>query len=475
MTTEPATPSSPAEGTETGPRPSSGGAGALDELAVRARAEGFVRERLRIRSGRRVVEVDARGRARAGALSPADGATIADGARRARDERVPFVIWLASSGADATQGAGALHGWAGAAREMSRNSGVVPQVAVVTGPAVSGPALMLGLADVVILTGEAYAFVSGPVMVRRFTGVPVDQATLGGADVHTRTSGVATFVAADASEAAELVDAVLAFLPDHTDTDPPSLVCDDPVDRPVPEAYEVLPDSPTGAYDVRQVLAAVVDHGDLLEHHAEWATNLITAFARIGGRPVGLVANQPLSLAGTLDITASRKGARFVAFCDAFNLPLVTFVDTSGFYPGKDLEWRGMIRYGAQMAFAYARATVPRVNVTLRKSYGGAYIVMDSKRMGNDVALAWPSAEIAVMGAKGAVEILHRRADPAERLELERRYEERLLNPYIAAERGTVDAVIDPADTRREIHEALEMLLAKREKLPRRRHDNTPL
>ncbi len=447
----------------------------LGTVEVRARAEGFVRTRLRLLGTRRIVEVDAQGRDRAGALSPTDGATIADAARHAREERLPLVLWLASSGADAARGAGALHGWAGAAREMACCSGVVPLVAVVTGPTVSGPALMLGLADIVVMTADAYAFVSGPVMVRRFTGVPVDQATLGGADVHARTSGVASFVAPDAHRAAELVELVLDHLPDHADTDPPGRACDDPVDRRTPEAYEVLPDSPTGAYDVRHVLAAVVDHGELLEHHADWATNLVTAFARIGGRPVGLVANQPMSLAGTLDITASRKGARFVALCDAFNLPLVTFVDTSGFYPGKDLEWRGMIRYGAQMAFAYARATVPRVNVTLRKSYGGAYIVMDSKRMGNDVALAWPSAEIAVMGARGAVEILHRRADPDERAELERRYEERLLNPYIAAERGTVDAVIDPADTRREIHAALEMLVAKREKLPRRRHDNTPL
>jgi acetyl-CoA carboxylase carboxyltransferase component len=195
----------------------------------------------------------------------------------------------------------------------------------------------------------------------------------------------------------------------------------------------------------------------------------------MAGQPIGVVANQPQSLAGTLDIAASQKGARFVAMCDAFNLPLVTFVDTSGFYPGKDLEWRGMIRYGAQMAFAYARARVPRVCVTLRKSYGGAYIVMDSKYMGNDLSIAWPSAEIAVMGAKGAVEILYRRASADERVEYELEYEERLLNPYIAAERGSVDRVIDPADTRAEVARSLEVLLTKREKLARRRHDNTPL
>jgi acetyl-CoA carboxylase carboxyltransferase component len=219
----------------------------------------------------------------------------------------------------------------------------------------------------------------------------------------------------------------------------------------------------------------LVDDGDLLELKAGWAPNLVTAFAAIDGRPVGIVANQPQALAGTLDISASQKGGRFVAMCDAFNLPLVTLVDTSGFYPGKDLEWRGMIRYGAQMAFAYARATVPRVNVTLRKSYGGAYIVMDSKYMGNDLAFAWPSAEIAVMGAKGAVEILHRRLDLDERAVKEREYEERLLNPYIAASRGSVDAVIDPGETRKILADALTLLASKRERLPRRRHDNTPL
>ncbi|HEX7095301.1 MAG TPA: carboxyl transferase domain-containing protein, partial [Acidimicrobiales bacterium] len=238
---------------------------------------------------------------------------------------------------------------------------------------------------------------------------------------------------------------------------------------------DVIPDSPTGSYDVRDVIAALVDDHEMLELKAGWAPNLVTALASIDGQPVGVVANQPQSLAGTLDIAASQKGARFVAMCDAFNLPIVTLVDTSGFYPGKDLEWRGMIRYGAQLAFAYARATVPRVNVTLRKSYGGAYIVMDSKYMGNDLAFAWPSAEIAVMGAKGAVEILHRRLDPAERAAREREYEERLLNPYVAAARGSVDAVIDPADTRRVVAEALRMLSTKRERLRQRRHDNTPL
>ncbi len=427
--------------------------------------------------GRSVVEIDARSASedRSGALAPADGHDMASAARLARTQRLPVLLRLASSGADLNEGVDALHGWATAATELARCSGVVPVIVIASGPNVSGPALLLGLADFVVMTADAYAFVVGPQMVEHFTGMPVDRADLGGAETHALTSGLASFVASDEADADETAAELLGYLPDSNHSDPPGRACTDPISRAAPEAFDVLPAESGGSYDVRNVLVAVTDDGDLLETHPFWGANLVTAFASFGGRPVGIVANQPQSLAGTLDITASRKGARFVSFCDAFNLPLVTFVDTSGFYPGKDLEWRGMIRYGAQMAFAYARATVPRVNVTLRKSYGGAYIVMDSKTMGNDVALAWPTAEIAVMGAKGAVEILHRSATEAERAELETAYEQRLLNPYIAAERGAIDSVIEPADTRQEICAALEMLAAKRERLPRRRHDNTPL
>ena len=410
-----------------------------------------------------------------GALHPADGAKLATAARTALDKRLPLVVHVASSGADIDEGIAAIHGWGTAARELVRCSGRVPLVMVVDGPAVAGPALLLGLADQVVFTADAYAFVSGPHMVRQFTGQELTKAALGGAPVHDRTSGVASLLAADTTDAADLVDDLLAHLPSHADELPPTTSVADPVDRPTPELFDVLPDSATGSYDVRDIITGIVDHGDLLELRPNWAANLVTGLARIGGRPVGVVANQPQTVAGTLDIAASQKGGRFVAWCDAFGLPLLTLVDTSGFYPGKDLEWRGMIRYGAQMAFAYARATVPRVNLTTRKSYGGAYIVMDSKRMGNDMAFAWPSAEIAVMGAKGAVEILHRRNTPEERLAREKGYEERLLNPYIAAERGTIDAVIDPAETRSRVATALDMLAGKRERLPRRRHDNTPL
>jgi acetyl-CoA carboxylase carboxyltransferase component len=389
--------------------------------------------------------------------------------------KVPLVCLMASSGADITEGMAALHGWGQAARALADCSGVVPVVMAVNGPAVSGPALLLGLADHVVMTADSYAFVSGPTMVAEFTGVQIDNDELGGPTAHARFSGAATFVVPDVESALEAVADLLSYLPGHNDAEPPYRPTYDPPDRLTPEAGDLLPATATGSYDVRDVARAIADDHDLLELRARWAPNLVTALGAIGGHPVGIVANQPVAIAGTLDIPASQKAARFVAFCDAFNLPLVTLVDTPGFYPGKDLEWRGMIRHGAQLVFAYARATVPRICVILRKSYGGAYIVMDSKTMGNDLCLAWPGAELAVMGAKGAVEILHRRASPEERLQREREYEERLLNPFVAADRGLVDAVIEPAQTRAVIAGALELLSDKRERIAPRKHDNSPL
>jgi acetyl-CoA carboxylase carboxyltransferase component len=444
-------------------------------IGLRSRTPGAVAARVQEVGGRPCVVVAVDPSEHLGALSSMASENIANAASIALEERLPLVCLLASSGADLNEGMAALHGWGRAARALADCSGIVPVIMIVTGPAVSGPALLLGLADHVVFTEAAYAFVSGPVMVAEFTGVEIDADELGGAASHARVSGVASLVAPDEEAAWEMVGELLGYLPSHNDDEPPRWPTADPVDRPTPEAGALIPASPTGSYDVRGVMRAIVDDGELLELRARWSPNLVTAFATIGGRPVGLLANQPVSIAGTLDIPASQKGARFVTFCDAFNLPLVTLVDTPGFYPGKDLEWRGMIRHGAQLVFAYGRATVPRICVILRKSYGGAYIVMDSKRMGNDLCLAWPTAELAVMGAKGAVEILHRRASPEERAELERAYEERLLNPYIAAERGYVDAVIDPADTRAEIARGLELLASKRERLAPRKHDNSPL
>ena len=444
-------------------------------LSLRAGVHGCVAATVEPFGDRLAVGCRVDGARRRGALSADDGKTLAVAAGLALHNRLPLVIFLTSSGSDVHDGIDALHGWGHAARALVRASGIVPLLMAVHGPVVAGPALLLGLVDAVVMTTDAYAFVSGPHMVQQFTGVPMDNDELGGSGAHARHTGVAVAVVPTMDDATDFLTDLVSFLPAHTDEQAPRNPTDDPLDRLTPEAGDRLPATPTGSYDVRDVISDVVDDGEHLELRARWAGNIVTTLASIGGHSVGIVANQPTAIAGTLDIPSSQKGARFVAFCDAFNLPLITFVDTPGFYPGKDLEWRGMIRHGAQLAFAYARATVPRISVTLRKSYGGAYIVMDSKRMGNDLSLAWPSAEIAVMGAKGAAEILHRRASAAEKLEHERIYEERLLNPYVAAERGYVDAVIDPADTRRKLTAALDALESKRERLVERPHDNTPL
>jgi propionyl-CoA carboxylase beta chain len=410
-----------------------------------------------------------------GALSAAASYVIATAADTARTKGIPLVIQMESSGADILEGISALHGWGTAAKALADCSGVVPTISIVTGPAVSGPALLLGLSDFVVMTEDAYAFVSGPTMVVEFTGIDVSTDELGGAGTHARHTGVSSVVVPDLAAATAWIDELLEYLPTGVDELAPIMPTSDPDDRLTPEAGDLIPTTSTGSYDVRHVIESIADDGLYFEMKPWWAGNVVTAFAHMAGYPIGIVANQPISLAGTLDIPASQKAARFVAFCDAFNIPVLTLVDTPGFYPGKDLEWRGMIRHGAQLVFAYARATVPRICVVLRKSYGGAYIVMDSKEMGNDLCLAWPCAELAVMGAGQAAAILQRRATPEERAAFEADYSARLLNPYIAAERGYIDAVIDPADTRREICAALHMLRDKREHLVSRKHDNTPL
>ncbi len=430
---------------------------------------------VRFSHGREAVWLTVDGEVHKGALSAAASHVIATAAQTARSKGLPLVTQMESSGADILEGIAALHGWGTAAKALADCSGVVPTISIVTGPAVSGPALLIGLSDFVVMTDESYAFVSGPTMVAEFTGIEVSTDELGGAGTHARHSGASSVVVPDVAGAIAWVEELLEFLPSNVDQLAPITETDDSDDRLTPEAGALIPELSTGSYDVRDVIASIVDDGHYMEIRARWAGNVITAFANMAGYSIGIVANQPISLAGTLDIPASQKAARFVSFCDAFNIPVLTLVDTPGFYPGKDLEWRGMIRHGAQLVFAYARATVPRICVILRKSYGGAYIVMDSKEMGNDLCLAWPWAELAVMGAGQAAAILQRRATDEERAAFEADYSQRLLNPYIAAERGYVDAVIDPADTRREICAALHMLRDKREKLVSRKHDNTPL
>jgi acetyl-CoA carboxylase carboxyltransferase component len=425
--------------------------------------------------GRPVVTARVQDTDRGRSLSGEAAGALASAAALALERRLPLVAWLSAPGLDLNAGVAALDGWGRVAQSFARCSGVVPIVIVLNRPVLSGPALLLGMADAVIMTPASLSYLSGPAAVEEVTGFAVRPEELGGPAVHASRSGLATLVVSDDGAAVEAVARLLDFLPAHSDELAPARYYDDPPSRPTPELRDVVPDSSTGSYDVRRVLTAIADDGDVFELRPSWAPQLVTAFVRVAGQPVGVLANQPQAMAGTLDIAASQKGARFVAFCDSFNLPLLTIVDSPGFMPGRDLEWRGMIRHGAELVFAYAEATVPRICLVVRKAYGGAYIVMDSKAMGNDLCVAWPSAELAVMGAEGAVRIVHRREDEGTQAKLAVEYRDRFLNPYIAAERGFVDLVIDPAETRETIARCLSALRTKRESLVVRNHGNTPL
>jgi acetyl-CoA carboxylase carboxyltransferase component len=359
----------------------------------------------------------------------------------------------------------------------------VPIILAVTGPYVSGPALLAGMADHVVMTVDAFAYVTGPKAVEGFTGEVLDPLSLGGAAVHDARSGVASLLAEDEDDALAAVSDLRSYLPSNTMEEPPRVSCADPVTRDCAAAVAAVPSGTRAVYDIRAVVNDVIDESSFLEVRARYAPNMVTGYGRLDGRAIGIVANQPHHRAGTIDIEASRKAARFVQSCDTFNIPLLTMVDTPGFEPGKDLEWRGMIRHGAELVFAYGEATVPRLCLVVRKAYGGAYIVMDSRGLGSDFCAAWPGAEIAVMGAQGAVQILFGRrlaglegdARERERAELEADYTAQYCAPYIAAERGYIDDVIDPLQTRRVLAGALGHLTAKREDLPARRHSNTPL
>ena len=327
----------------------------------------------------------------------------------------------------------------------------------------------------------SHMFITGPDVVKTVTGEDVTLEQLGGAMSHASKSGVANFVLPDEHACLDEVKALLSFLPSNNVEEPPRDRSDDAADRLCPELDTILPASPNMPYDMKAVITSVVDDGEYLEVHQRFAAQITCGFARIDGRPVGIVGNQPSVLAGVLDIESSEKAARFVRTCDAFNIPLITFVDVPGFMPGTDQEYNGIIKHGAKLLYAYCEATVPRIQVITRKAYGGAYVVMNSKSIGCDLAFAWPSAELAVMGSAGAVEIVYRRElasadDPvARRAELTDEYAERYANPYQAAERGYVDDVIAPSETRRVLTRSLEMLSTKREKLPQRKHGNIPL
>ena len=446
-------------------------------LALAACREVSATAALTAIGSRQVGQFRIEGGAHGGAIGPAEADVVERLVRTATDCGVPIVGVVSTSGADVTHGVASLAGWGRVARAMTLASGCVPTCIIVTGPALAGPSLLLGLVDVVVLTADAFAYVSGPDAVAEVTGVATSRTALGGADVHAVRSGLASFVTSDEAAAMAVVEQVLSFLPHNNHEPAPVYTTTDPVDRDTAVAAAVVPHSSSAGYDVRRVIADVVDDGFLLEARARWATNIVTGFATVAGRPVGIVANQPGQLAGTIDVEGSIKAARFVQLCDSFNLPLVTFVDTPGFQPGKDLEWRGMIRYGAQLVHAYAAATVPRVCVVLRKAYGGAYIVMDSRGLHSDYVAAWAGAEIAVMGASGAVQVLHGRRDigDAERDRLVAEYKDTYCTPEIAARRGFVDDVIERVDTRRVVAEAICALAGKREHLPRRRHSNSPL
>lgn len=438
-------------------------------LSLGSRTDAAAHAGFREIDGRPVMWCAVAGGPHHGAITFAGGATIARAIGLAVEVRIPVVLRIDSSGAEITEGVAALHAWGGVARALALASGVVPTVAIVTGACLSGPSLLLGIVDAVVMTDTAFAFLSGTEMVAEFTGVAVDRDRLGGAAVHESRSGVATMVVADADAATDAVATLLSYLPSHALARPVETGPDaDPVDRPCTVAAHIVPDSPTAAYDMFALVEDVCDEHSLCEIRAHYAPNVITAFGRVGATSIGIVANQPAQRAGTLDIEASRKAARFVSWCDAFDLPIVTFVDTPGFEPGKDLEWRGMIRHGAELVHAYCEATVPRICVIVRKAFGGAYIVMDSRGIGNDVCVAWPTAEIAVMGASGAVQILGNKGVTAAA------YGEVFLNPYRAAERGLVDTVIDPSDTRRVVASALRRIGSKRRLGRPRKHSNGP-
>src|ERR671937_1652419 len=387
-----------------------------------------------------------------------------------------------SGGARIQEGVVSLGGYAEIFWRNVQASGVIPQVSLVMGPTAGGAVYSPAMTDFVFMVKESsYMFITGPEVVKTVTGEEVTFEELGGATTHASRSGAALFTADDEDACLEDARSLLSFLPQNNVDPPPYFEPSDPIGREDVELDTIVPDEPTKPYDMRGIIERVVDDAELLEVHQLWAENIVCGFARLGGHPIGVVANNPRALAGTLDIDSSVKAARFVRFCDAFNLPLVTFVDVPGFLPGTAQEWGGIIRHGAKLLYAYSEATVPKIALITRKAYGGAYDVMSSKHIRADFNFAWPTAEVAVMGPEGAVNIVFRKeledaADAEQRREeLIADYRERFANPYVAAERGYVDDVIEPRRTRPVLADALETALTKRERRPPRKHGNIPL
>jgi acetyl-CoA carboxylase carboxyltransferase component len=394
----------------------------------------------------------------------------------------PLIGLNDSGGARIQEGAASLAGYGNIFDRNVRASGVIPQISVILGPSAGGAVYSPAITDFVFMSqGTSHMYITGPAVIKTVTGEDVTHEELGGAMAHASKSGVAHFVGADEEQTLQMVRYLLSFLPSNNLEDAPYFSPTDDPSREEPRLAELMPDSANKPYDMHEVIKLIFDDGEFLEVFPHWARNILTGFCRLNGHCVGVVANQPQVLAGTLDIDSSSKGARFVRFCDAFNIPLVTFVDVPGFLPGTAQEYGGIIRHGAKLLYAFTEATVPRMTVITRKAYGGAYLVMNSKHIRSDVNFAWPTAEIAVMGPEGAVEVVFRReleqaGDPElTRARLIDEYRERFSNPFIAAERGYVDDVIEPQETRPRLIRALEILRTKRETLPPRKHGNIPL
>ncbi len=394
----------------------------------------------------------------------------------------PCIGLLDSGGARIQEGVDSLRGYGEIFTRNTLYSGVVPQVSVVLGPAAGGATYSPAITDFIFMVkGTAQMYITGPDVVKAVSGEEVTHEDLGGAMVHARTSGNCHFVAENEEEVFQMIRRLLTFLPQNNMEETPLLSTGDDPNRRDPDLHRIVPVEPNKAYNMHEVIARVFDNGDFMEVHQHWANNLIVGFARLNGQSVGIVAQQPAYLAGSIDINASDKGARFVRFCDCFNIPVITFVDVPGYMPGTDQEFGGIIRHGAKFLYAYAEASVPKISIITRKAYGGAYVVMSSKSLRGDINYAWPTAEIAVMGPDGAVNIIFRgeiaKAEKPDekKKELVQDYRDKFANPYVAAARGYLDDVIDPRDTRPKLVRALEMLRNKVDHLPPKKHGNIPL
>ncbi|HYK39382.1 MAG TPA: acyl-CoA carboxylase subunit beta [Candidatus Eremiobacteraceae bacterium] len=419
-----------------------------------------------------------------GSLSESNAQKICKIMDLAMRSGAPVIGLNDSGGARIQEGVRSLAGYADIFLRNTLASGVVPQISAIMGPCAGGAVYSPAITDFIFMTREnSYMFVTGPDVIKTVTHEEVTKQELGGAMTHNEKSGVAHFVSRDDADCCAMIRELLSFLPSNNMEDPPRRATSDSPSRREESLNSLVPDDPLKPYDIKDAVHAIVDEGYFFEVHEHFARNLVVGFARLGGRPVGIVANQPAFLAGVLDINASVKGARFVRFCDAFNIPLVTFEDVPGFLPGTQQEFGGIIRHGAKLLFAFAEATVPKVTVITRKAYGGAYCVMSSKHIRTDANFAWPTAEIAVMGPEGAVNIVYKREldkvaeSEREKLRQEKiaEFRERFANPFIAAERGYIDAIIEPADTRARIITSLKALENKKDTNPRKKHGNIPL